>query len=425
MKKLLSLLLAASMTFGIGAVGVSAYEIPENIPTGLLIAPNPMSNPAALLTANEDLMNALGEEFGMTADEFKALVTDAVSTIMQTAPAMIASLDLKNITPEQIAGLVSQFTGKQPVEAPAEEGPAEEGPAADPVAFVGKAINVFAVPENAKLLVLGDSNATGYGLEAFSYDALETPIEGSFAEIAAEGLLHNGETAAMFAMPGATSENVLDLFTNDEDGVVAAAVAQMDTIIINVGGNDYIAALLRVPAIQKLMNTLVSGGSMGSIFTSVVAAAENPAELMVSIQSAANQTCISLTENLNAIVAAIRALNPDVKIVVVNVPNVLAIAETPMAQAVLGIAAAPIAKLGAAVSSDFEWDDGANVIEISAEGASFQADGIHFAPQTHEIIAARIVDAVNAQLKAEHDELVRKMIFALLVGVDTGMQRRK
>ncbi|MFR0871749.1 MAG: SGNH/GDSL hydrolase family protein [Oscillospiraceae bacterium] len=103
-------------------------------------------------------------------------------------------------------------------------------------AAVAAACTVTAGAEGSELVVLGDSITSGYGLDGYvsgdNYSAA-----GSFANMlgADFGGYEN------FAVDGRTSG---ELLTALEDADIAAALAGADTVVISIGGNDFLQPMI-------------------------------------------------------------------------------------------------------------------------------------------------------------------------------------
>ena len=119
-------------------------------------------------------------------------------------------------------------------------------------AAVAAACTVTAGAEGSELVVLGDSITSGYGLDGYvsgdNYSAA-----GSFANMlgADFGGYEN------FAVDGRTSG---ELLTALEDADIAAALAGADTVVISIGGNDFLQPMISaVQSDPDLLSTLQGG----------------------------------------------------------------------------------------------------------------------------------------------------------------------
>lgn len=104
-------------------------------------------------------------------------------------------------------------------------------------------VNVYAKETPVKLVVLGDSIATGYGLEGYaaenSYGAA-----GSWACITAAQLGAEAKKDFYnFAVDGATSSDLIDRL---DDKTVAGKVKKAEKIAVSIGGNDVLLPMINI-----------------------------------------------------------------------------------------------------------------------------------------------------------------------------------
>lgn len=156
-------------------------------------------------------------------------------------------------------------------------------------------------------VALGDSITTGYGLGS---------EEQSFAEIVAD---KNGYDLNILAEDGATSEELLGVVTDQAN---AGTLKNADLITITIGGNDLMNALYGYLAAESgkdvdTIKAMLTGGTaditaLGQLVPLLSGFADsNEAKAAVS----------TFTENLTAIVGAIKRANPDVTLLVTTQYN--------------------------------------------------------------------------------------------------------
>lgn len=189
-------------------------------------------------------------------------------------------------------------------------------------------------PKN--MLILGDSIASGYGLENYTYQSPEN-AQDSFANIIADkcGLVY-GENYFNLAVNGADSYDVDKRVSDISDEYLLSA----DTVILSVGGNDLLHTLGDVigQAINSQSEVLDSYGisvdisSYSAVIRSLVSitAVDTDGTIMKKIQDeCTNETaentyrtaCENFEENLNAILDKIYTANPSVNIYLLTLYN--------------------------------------------------------------------------------------------------------
>lgn len=189
-------------------------------------------------------------------------------------------------------------------------------------------------PKN--MLILGDSIASGYGLENYTYQSPEN-AQDSFANIIADkcGLVY-GENYFNLAVNGADSYDIDKRVSDISDEYLPSA----DTIILSVGGNDLLHTLRDVigQAINSQSEVLDSYGisvdtsSYSGVIRSLasIAAVDADGTIMKKIKSeCTNETavntyrtaCENFGENLDSILNEIYRANPSVKVYLLTLYN--------------------------------------------------------------------------------------------------------
>lgn len=186
------------------------------------------------------------------------------------------------------------------------------------------AVALFLVPaaagaeeaQKGTYVALGDSITTGYGL---------ADGEKSFVDYFAEG---EGLEATVAAAEGATSA---DLLASLSDTELLAVVAQADVITVSIGGNDILGALYaylanaynatspEAPVTAEGVQAVLAGDDLAAKEAMLEVAAGALDGFATSAE--ASQALSDFSENLVAIVLAIRGANPDATLVVLNQYN--------------------------------------------------------------------------------------------------------
>lgn len=186
------------------------------------------------------------------------------------------------------------------------------------------------------IVIVGDSIATGFGLENYTAENPEN-AQDSFANIIADkcGLVY-GENYFNLAVNGADSYSINKRVAEISDKYLSSA----DTVILSVGGNDLLYTLGNVvgQAINSQSELLDSYGinidtsSYYAVINSLVsiAAVDTDGTTMKRIQGectnkAAEDTyktaCKNFEKNLNSILDKIYSANPSVKVYLLTLYN--------------------------------------------------------------------------------------------------------
>lgn len=169
-----------------------------------------------------------------------------------------------------------------------------------------------------KYLALGDSISSGYGL-----DDKETQ---SFVNVFAK--MNGFEADDSLAREGLTSSDLLLMVASEE---ASAKISEADVISVTIGGNDILSALYGYLAstyntvypephlTAADVRTILAGDDLAKKNELIAFAAIVVEDFPESDEAAA--ALESFSKNLSGIVASIKGLNPDVKILVSNLYN--------------------------------------------------------------------------------------------------------
>ncbi|MCI8387186.1 MAG: SGNH/GDSL hydrolase family protein [Clostridiales bacterium] len=308
----------------------------------------------------------------------------------------------------------------------------------------GVDISPFKLDAAVNALVLGDSNACAYGTDSFDPEAT-VPVDGSFASIAAAAVLRNDQSAALFAKSGATTIDVLDLFTNPEKAALTeAAVKQSEFIIINIGGNDLLAKLVefkeKLPIVKEDEKPIITDELLAELQDAIVGIVgedgtvtfpENIDDIDISFEISVDDVISQLSEamaegveemtaNIAAIVGAIMRINPNAYICVTGIPsgNISGVAAEygdEFVEALAEMTETVTTAANAAIKSAV--DELTNVVFVDVNEAAadvetmFQADGIHFTAEAHAAIGENVGNAINEYRRIDQ---VKKLLFGLI-----------
>lgn len=171
--------------------------------------------------------------------------------------------------------------------------------------------DIYDSPVPQKMLVMGDSIATGYGLEG--YDKGRENVE-SYSNLLAgdykDELPAGEEQLTNLAMDGQTSKELLDdLLKGDYDDYLTST----DIVLISIGGNDLLGALFSFLSEQQ-----GKGINVRDLFSDM--SLLDIAKLTAGLNSALNNNIDSFGENLEDIANYITN-RTDARIIIQNVYN--------------------------------------------------------------------------------------------------------
>ncbi len=221
-------------------------------------------------------------------------------------------------------------------------------------------------PPSINMAVLGDSIASGYGLENIydSYSAL----------IAIEKHYHIGNSA----VDGHTSSDLLWVVCHDD--VAREDITNSDLVVISIGGNDILQLLLNSDG-KTLLDILTNGA--------------NSRAVKEAVKNLKEKLLFSCTE--------IRTLNPQVPIILQSLYNPLHAHEDYKALAPTVDKLAPLfSEILLYVSQELEnifiadiYTAFDNHYNKTGDFSIIQSDGIHPSEKGHKLIAQEILKVID------------------------------
>lgn len=172
---------------------------------------------------------------------------------------------------------------------------------------------VNARAEGGSLVVLGDSIASGYGLSGYTAgDNYSAPD--SFANRLGELYPEYRN----FAQDGLTTDGLL---TKLEDEETAAALSGADTVVVSIGGNDFLQPMLTAVITEAMENPdlieALQGGD-GDL-TEYLDIMRELTDKLTSAAEAVDTAAVG--DNAGEILGTVRELNPDCEIIILTVYN--------------------------------------------------------------------------------------------------------
>lgn len=181
-------------------------------------------------------------------------------------------------------------------------------------AGIAATAGINAAAEGNSLVVLGDSITSGYGLEGYtSGDNYSAPKSFANQLGAAYSDYQN------FAVDGRTSG---ELLTALEDENISAALSGADTVVVSIGGNDFLQ-----PMINSVMSLFTENSELLEEFQNgEITDPEEYLDIMReftdAMTEAANSVDTTATgENLRGILGRISELSPDCQTILLTVYN--------------------------------------------------------------------------------------------------------
>ncbi len=245
-------------------------------------------------------------------------------------------------------------------------------------------------PAPVNFTVLGDSIASGYGLENAldSYGAL-------IAKEKHYDLTNN-------AVPGHKTSDLLWVVCHDETAI--KNIREADLINISIGGND-------------ILNLLAEAQKDLSVLLDIAQKAENSEYIKTALSTA--------QANLTNVCAEIRSLNPDAPIILQTLYNPIYAHPTyknfaPVIEKLVPVFLSMLQSVSREFSNIFIADVYSVFAQYYAEASDFsviQNDGIHPSVKGHQLIAQVITEEIN---KLEEAGLVDKVadVYYLLGDTD-------
>ncbi len=165
----------------------------------------------------------------------------------------------------------------------------------------------------SSLVVLGDSITTGYGLEGY-VSGDNSSAKDSFANRLSEGF----SDYQNLAVDGRTSAQLLESFS---DEATLTAVENADTIVISIGGNDFLSPMMA--AIQMSFMTdqeFMKGITEGTVTEEEMMEKFSEMDLEGIAVNAANSVDTAVTgQNIDGVLDKINELSPDCDVYILTV----------------------------------------------------------------------------------------------------------
>lgn len=170
-------------------------------------------------------------------------------------------------------------------------------------------------PEKRGVTVAGDSIASGYGLSEYvsgnNYSALD-----SFGNLLGAEL---GDYEN-FAVDGRNSGELLAAFS-DPAGRLIKSVSEADSVIISIGGNDFLKPMLDAIKIRALTDTDFFTAILGGDISAGRISEYSDGILRAALTAARNVDVNGSVSNIRGIAEKISAANPDARIILLTVYN--------------------------------------------------------------------------------------------------------
>lgn len=198
-------------------------------------------------------------------------------------------------------------------------------------------VPVYAAPDTKKLVVLGDSISTGYGLDGYEKNDGYSAKDSFANKLAKSAKLKAGTSYQNFAIDGLTTT---DLLTTLENEKIVTAIANANTVLISIGGNDFLGELVKVigkalsdqASMLQLMGVTVDVSTNEKILLSLTQVLQKDtsgaiAKLFEStLTNPTTSTSLagvaqSYGENVLKVVGAIKMTNQSAKIYIQDVYN--------------------------------------------------------------------------------------------------------
>lgn len=180
--------------------------------------------------------------------------------------------------------------------------------------FLTVVSGAHAEEKRGNITVAGDSIASGYGLSEYvsgnNYSALD-----SFGN-----LLANSGHYENYAVDGRRSKELLDAFS-DEDDPLVKSVSNAGSVIISIGGNDFLkpmldavktAALTDADFFLSILQGDISAGKISDYSNNI---------LQSAIAAARDVDVGKSVSNIEKIIEKIGEMNPRAKIIILTVYN--------------------------------------------------------------------------------------------------------
>ncbi len=249
--------------------------------------------------------------------------------------------------------------------------------------------------EYGSVVVLGDSIASGYGLEGYESGNNYSAADSFGSLISADCSEYSN-----FAVDGRTSGELLAAFEGDISGAVTAC----DSVVISIGGNDFLQPMLSAIQSAIIDNTEL----IDSITEGTLSPEEIIPQISAQILEAADAVDISRTaENIDGIMGKIREANPESDIYILTVYNPFENAEG--MEDFSSMAVDKLSQLNSAIK-DAAASNGANIIDVYSAFLGHANDytnisrmDIHPSKEGHGVIYGLLKDAMESSLAVSAD----------------------
>lgn len=279
-------------------------------------------------------------------------------------------------------------------------------------AVLAASVGITAHADGDSLVVLGDSITSGYGLDGYisgdNYSA-----SGSFANRLGE----NYAEYSNFAVDGRTTG---ELLTALEDEDISAALAGADTVVVSIGGNDFLqpmmtAAFNAASENQELFGMLSGAfsGTSGSEEAADALDSDNYLDAMMEFMRIMTEAADSVdiqqvVGNIDSILGTVSDKSPESQIIVLTVYNPF--------EGVTGMelfdtmARTKLEELNSGIASAAE-KNGAQVADVHAafaghalEYTNISSMDIHPNKDGHGVIYQLLLDITGADLNSTAEE---------------------
>lgn len=255
--------------------------------------------------------------------------------------------------------------------------------------LLGASVSLAAYAKDfGEVTVLGDSITTGYGLDGYqagnNYSAA-----GSFGSLIAADC----SGYQNLAKDGATSAELLSLLDGEE---ALGAVSKADSVIISIGGNDFLVPMMSSIQQAILDNSELLNGLAGGNVSVEAVIPQIAGALFAAIQSV---DVAKTGENISGIIGKIRAANPDCNIYILTVYDPFEGIEGMEVIEVMAKESLP--QLNAGITSAAK-NGGAEVVDVYAAFAGHAAEytnigkmDIHPSAEGHKVIYSLLSDVMK------------------------------
>lgn len=220
-----------------------------------------------------------------------------------------------------------------------------------------------AAAEGENLVVLGDSIATGYGLEGY-VSGDNTSAAGSFANrLSADYTGYEN-----LAVDGRTSAQLLAALSEEE---TASALENADDIVISIGGNDLLQPLITGMQMSLMSDPeFMQGITDGTLTEEDITQKMSETSIEEMVETAAASIDLSATgDNISNIFSGINEINPDCDI------YILTVYDPYDGEAEMSVASDMISELNDTIISSASSYDNVTVVDVYS---SFKGNAVGY-----------------------------------------------